>query len=916
MSGERQVDTDRKNRVATRHETEAPTADAALPIEAMAALAYRQGRLDPRALSPAAISALQRTVGNAAVNGLLRQALPAALSGLALQRASSALFIQRQWTVDEKDMPKSAAEWITTLTQLNIKNSTNHTFVQEGDLIHINPKNNVGIYTGLTIHFEKLAELTRAKLLENLVVASAQSPEATHELVKTGGYRLRFDNNLMQSVDKFITDFVPSMHQAKVRDFLTGSLTPHQDRMRLFDIVNDTYKDDAKKKAAAYAAEEATDARLFANHYTFFMSHNPDGKLPPHEVKANFEQKRKAADKLKFGPCPLKPAQTAQEAENIVRAAHAEITFESFEAAASHLEKHPLQNQQTDRLDRYLAWARIAIAKGDVGAGAKRAQFDAGWDVPFNYFGHTLIVKLRPDGQAFIATFMTQGASYQPSEATGYYENAPTAGPVSLVDQPAMSQPIERARVFIRNNLMEPGNDKGFKKQEQRPPNVPDPNFIPGATFTCPLKGKPQTTLTVMLLAQRGDDTLMVHDQSSFTIVLNATVKSGLNERTLYYLGEIGKFLQGKVTTPQEKVEQARQLLETASNLPATDPGKQGALTTFASFATGQLGIDPRNPVTFEPYAQCVVAQLLGISKQIDGCMATLYKALPPTDPAIIKLKQDIEVANTDLKALKQAVSTASDKKTAGQALKKQGEDVQKLEQQLADWTGAPARAALSKLQQDAQSILNLFAVLQARLIKQQYETQSRKLPPKARITGDLIYHLITPERANPGTFKANGISGGHLESNLRLFLAVFPDYHFVLIKEVKALGTTLRLYKQYMWIGQGPPPSITDATNRPTAKVNPLPQAWLESGVMKSTAEDLIGWLSQGMDALDAWAEFDPQGPASQRIGRGLYENAPGERAIGGMGVEFGGRVETERLHQFVVTQLVPHIDWLLALK
>jgi hypothetical protein len=714
-------------------------------------------------------------------------------------------------------------------------------------------------------------------------------------------------------VEGFITtNLSDSSAQGKLRGFLIRSPTPEQDRARIFDLVNDGVAADVKKKAAAYAVQHATDARLFANHYTFFIAHSPDGKSPPDNVHKAHEDKRLAAATLTFGSIALQAADTAQQAEAIVRQASGQLMFESFEAAASHLAKHPLQNQKTDRLDRYVEWARIAIAKGDTKNKTKRAQFDAGWDVPFDYTGHTLVVKLRGDGRAFISTFSPQTGSAALSDAAPYMEGVPTVGNQIRVKQSDLKQSIDKVRLTIKDEF---STNKTVDKKEKPAPTVPDPNFTPGALYSCPAKNpenQEAVTLTVVLEARRDDDRLIELAPFSYELVLNGTLKDNLTARTDFLLKQLRAHIAKRPINAGELFERAQKLLDTATDLPATDPTKPDARLHFASFAGTQLGIDPQTPSTLVQYQQFVTAQLAQLATAIAQCQTQIERSLQPTDPIAIQKALDVDKLRAEFNTLKSAVASAVDKKTAGQASSAAGKKLEAADSAYRNLIGAPAAEELKAHQEKAQRISNAFSVLQVRLVKANFERrQTHK--PRATVTGELIYHLITPLRASRADFDRVGISGGHLESALKEFAKVFPEYHFVEVKQATALDTTLRLYRQFMWREENKaPPLVSEAARRPTAD-NPRPTDWIEAGVAKSTAEDLFGWLDQGMEAFAAWKEFDPQGPGSQRLGRLLYEGAQGDKALTSKGVEFGGRVELNKeLNTFVVTQLVPHIEWL----
>ena len=171
------------------------------------------------------------------------------------------------------------------------------------------------------------------------------------------------------------------------------------------------------------------------------------------------------------------------------------------------------------------------------------------------------------------------------------------------------------------------------------------------------------------------------------------------------------------------------------------------------------------------------------------------------------------------------------------------------------------------------------------------------------------IHHLIFPEAVSLSDFASTGIAGGHQEATLQVFLQLHPEYHFVCIREVEVLGTTMRLYRQYMFTGPNPP-AYSNKVLRPSG--SKIPDGWIVCQVMKSTVEDLSGWLHNGVLAFEAWDEFDPKGPASQKVGRGLYKGAKGEKAKPPLkGMEFGGRVEfVEEVNKWLITQLVPHIE------
>ncbi|WP_139074798.1 hypothetical protein [Paenibacillus elgii] len=74
--------------------------------------------------------------------------------------------------------------------------------------------------------------------------------------------------------------------------------------------------------------------------------------------------------------------------------------------------------------------------------------------------------------------------------------------------------------------------------------------------------------------------------------------------------------------------------------------------------------------------------------------------------------------------------------------------------------------------------------------------------------------------------FQEVGIAGGHQEEELKRFLTHHPEYHVVEIRKKIVQGTTLRLYKQYMWKKDGRPPAPANLSERPAAH-NPTPDGW-----------------------------------------------------------------------------------------
>ena len=128
------------------------------------------------------------------------------------------------------------------------------------------------------------------------------------------------------------------------------------------------------------------------------------------------------------------------------------------------------------------------------------------------------------------------------------------------------------------------------------------------------------------------------------------------------------------------------------------------------------------------------------------------------------------------------------------------------------------------------------------------------------------VSRYAAPIAAPLPVFQETGIAGGHQEEALKHFLARHPEYHVVEIRKKTAQGTTLRLYKQYMWKNDGRPPAPANLSARPAAH-HSTADGWAEAEVRLSTAENLARWLDRGKDAANEWNAFQP---GRSRLSRG----------------------------------------------
>jgi hypothetical protein len=784
-----------------------------------------------------------------------------------------------------ESVPSSAEEWKEKLVKLDTKEE--HTFSVNGDLIKLDDS--------LSLHYLKLEELVKKRKLSDLEDASqsAKTNVGTvgheHELVKSGGERLRFEHHLNQEVDQFISDNVTDSHdQDKVMKFFVGSDTEKQDRMRFFDMVNDNVNSTLKKKASAYAAKKASNARLFANHYTYYVANNKLGSKLDSEVESDYSTDEGNARSEAYDKQDIGEASTEKEAIELVRKSSDALSFESIEAAVSHLVKHPMQDNN-NLMKNYLSWARLAVKKGD--GEASRNQFDAGWSLAFNYGGQLVNARLQEDGKAFLTSYTPQQSSYaQSAEAFHYEPNTPpgTASVISLKSQ------IEAVRKLI--------NKDGYTA------NKTTIGVEEGADFA--ISG--HSDITKITLRQGTDNDQLSQAGTEFTIMLNSHNKSALTDRVDF----LWKQFQSTVSkTPMELQEKSTFLHDKL----LVNAGKGSDYEElFNAYSSDQLGLDSSSSSygdNFQIYADFVKTTIEKISKDIKVLMTELSTKKVETDKDIIALTEQIADLQTKVNDYQDKMKeSGADKKAIGLDMGAKNKEKAILEQQKRTEMGAELEAQRKKFTADAKQMFHLLTIFHTKFLKDKFDKSGKSGSGGITINGDLIYHLITPQQVSPSSFRSSGISGGHHEQNLQMFLSLHPEYHFVEIKKIDALGTTLRLYKQYMWSKDERPPKLDDLTHRPT-KDDPMSENWSEAGVKKGTAEDILEWLQQGKEAVDKWAEFDKDGPSSQRIGRALYESSPGEKAEDNGGVEFGGRLEySKELNKWLITQLVPHVDWMMS--
>ncbi|UUZ94978.1 hypothetical protein LJK87_10995 [Paenibacillus sp. P25] len=108
------------------------------------------------------------------------------------------------------------------------------------------------------------------------------------------------------------------------------------------------------------------------------------------------------------------------------------------------------------------------------------------------------------------------------------------------------------------------------------------------------------------------------------------------------------------------------------------------------------------------------------------------------------------------------------------------------------------------------------------------------------------VGRMAVPQAVPLPVFLEQGLSGGQEEVALKPFLSAHPEYHVTEIRSKTVQGTTLRLYKQYIWTKGGRPPAVSNISNRPAA-ASPVPDGWVEAKARKSTAENLAEWLDRG---------------------------------------------------------------------
>jgi hypothetical protein len=110
-------------------------------------------------------------------------------------------------------------------------------------------------------------------------------------------------------------------------------------------------------------------------------------------------------------------------------------------------------------------------------------------------------------------------------------------------------------------------------------------------------------------------------------------------------------------------------------------------------------------------------------------------------------------------------------------------------------------------------------------------------------LSDTLIADLYRVTPSDPkGSFVRDGLSGGRVERELRAFVQVRQDFALVEVGNRTAGGTTYRLYEQYRWRGDGPPPR--PGTREYPKPTGPVPPGWEKSERAIASVSDLDAHL------------------------------------------------------------------------
>ncbi|KEQ27595.1 hypothetical protein [Paenibacillus tyrfis] len=880
-------------------------------------------------VSVAALLQMQKQVGNRAVTRLVRQFKSAA--GAAVQRKFADPVLNMS--------ADNASEW---KTYLDVKFATgNHQFTAQNDLVVMN--------NSLTMHYLKLEELghkdATLQLLQKLVDSSkdAEGDRAKvghqHELVKSGGERLRFQHHLMTEVDELLALM---SNGTKVSTMLSGSSTPLEDRMRLFDIVNDKEKMTLKIKALDYAAArtDVTDARLLANHYSFYIANNPEGKLADSIVEQNYASRAGALqDTQSKQTVPGLDPEDKGETEKKLKAAASTLTFESEAAALSHAEKHPFTNPD---IGTYLKWARLTIEKGYADK-IERNQLNNGYSVHFTFDSHVTIVRVDQAGEAFISTYIPKEDTHLPpmdeaAESIAEHmkhrlNNVPAVAPVGrngrTPSSPAKTiEALYAKEAVVNDNVLAatPWELKAAKTMTKNKAEFEIVNKNTAITnkylVTCEIASANHTQVTPNTSISITFDAAQIFNKEDFVSRFCIELEAGCRQLKLLAPSDFSPALFEHMADMADRVRGLQNQKEGAyKNWNETEKKRDQAQQKE------KFLIDLDQAVSTNAANWKV---LLGEAKQLFGSELQLSNDKPVNLPALVSKYQ--KEAGTYGKKLSNLSKQHTEKGTEFDdavydlrtVLQKLTVDPTNVEKYVAEMKTYVDTKVTGLLPQEASKLLRLRDELESASLLYKYTTDPKGFPKIQQkhssvtdtdITADLIQHLISVKAPDPKSFVNSGVSGGHLESALMEFEQRNPTYHFELYKE-KQINSDLKLkaYEQYRWIDtskNAPDPSdLTDLAN--TLK-------WEKCQVKKTVADNLVGYLQQGEDAFHRWKKaghFDPNGASSQRIGREMYENAPNGTiaAVSEDKLEFGGFIQNDpRKSRWVLTTLVPHIDTIL---
>jgi hypothetical protein len=173
--------------------------------------------------------------------------------------------------------------------------------------------------------------------------------------------------------------------------------------------------------------------------------------------------------------------------------------------------------------------------------------------------------------------------------------------------------------------------------------------------------------------------------------------------------------------------------------------------------------------------------------------------------------------------------------------------------------------------------------------------------------TQELIRHAMFAAPRSDGEFIALGISGGHVEANLRDFLAAYPEYDVVPEEE----GADHTVYRQFKWMSSGP--ATVRESRRPSGEGGMAHhQGWVEAGYKKTVANVLADFLEDAENSFRAWLAANAAQVAALAPGAAFHNAGGGAgtgpfESVGYPGIAYEAHLKRIPGGELVVTTIYP---------